>query len=101
MKGAANGSVRLELARRVEIRRRHRRRSRPRRMARIASLAFTVTPANLGEKPYRLRRSRSSEAGNTAKVTPITGYPGLRPYFLYTPSTYKTSGGGREGRAGT
>jgi LmbE family N-acetylglucosaminyl deacetylase len=55
-------------------------------------VAFTVTPADLGEKPYTITAVAEFGGKQYREGYRMTGYSGLRPYFLYTPSTYKTSG---------
>ncbi len=56
------------------------------------SATFEITPANLAEKPYQI--TAVAEYGghqyNEGYVT--TGYPTLRPYFLYKPATYRLTG---------
>src|SRR5205823_12769271 len=56
------------------------------------TLAFTVTPANLTQQAYSI--TAVAEYGGRAyrEGYEITGYSGLRPYFLYHPATYRTSG---------
>ena len=55
-------------------------------------VSFTVTPSNLGEKPYSITAVAEFGGKQFREGYRVTGYSGLRPYFLYTPSTYKTSG---------
>lgn len=55
-------------------------------------LSFTVTPSNLAEKPYSITAVAEFGGRQYREGYRVTGYSGLRPYFLYTPSTYKTSG---------
>lgn len=56
------------------------------------SVTFTVTPANLSEKPYQVTAVAYYAGKQYREGYSLTGYPGLRPYFLYKPSTYKTTG---------
>jgi LmbE family N-acetylglucosaminyl deacetylase len=56
------------------------------------SVTFTVTPANLSEKPYQVTAVVDYGGRQYREGYSLTGYPGLRPYFLYKPSTYKTTG---------
>jgi hypothetical protein len=56
------------------------------------SVQFTVTPANLSEKPYKITAVADYSGREYREGYSVTGYSGLRPYFLYKPSTYKTSG---------
>ncbi len=53
---------------------------------------FRVTPAALGEKLYKIQAVAESGGKKYTEGFEITGYPGLRPYFLYAPSEYKVSG---------
>jgi LmbE family N-acetylglucosaminyl deacetylase len=55
-------------------------------------VSFTVTPSNLGQKPYSITAVAEFGGRQYREGYRVTGYTGLRPYFLYTPSTYKTSG---------
>jgi LmbE family N-acetylglucosaminyl deacetylase len=91
VKGPANGSVRLDLPAGWK--------SQPAR-AQFAttvdgedrSVTFDVTPASLGEKPYDITAVAELGGREYREGYTVTGYPGLRPYFLYEPSTYQTSG---------
>lgn len=91
VKGEANGTVRLDLPAGWK--------SQP-ASAPFATmqdgedrtLAFTVTPANLGEKSYSITAVAEYRGRDYREGHLITGYPNLRPYFLYAPATYKTSG---------
>ena len=56
------------------------------------SLNFTVTPANLGERPYDITAVAEYGGQRYREGYTLTGYAGLRPCFLYKPSTYKTTG---------
>ncbi len=56
------------------------------------SATFTVTPANLQQKPYQLTADAEYNGNSYKEGYVTTGYPGLRPYFLYRPATYKLSG---------
>lgn len=91
VKGEANGTVRLDLPAGWK--------SQP-ASAPFATmqdgedrtLAFTVTPASLGEKSYSITAVAEYRGRDYREGYQITGYPNLRPYFLYAPATYKTSG---------
>jgi len=91
VKGEANGTVRLDLPAGWK--------SQP-ASAPFATmqdgedrtLAFTVTPASLGEKSYSITAVAEYRGRDYREAYQITGYPNLRPYFLYAPATYKTSG---------
>ncbi len=91
VKGAAKGAVRLELPAGWK--------SEPASVpfattvdGEEVTLAFKVTPVNLSEKSYSITAVADYEGKPYREGYEITGYSGLRPYFLYAPSTYKTSG---------
>jgi hypothetical protein len=54
--------------------------------------SFTLRPGGLGAKSYEIRAV--AEAGNErfAEGFVTAGYPGLRPYYLYRPATYRLRG---------
>ena len=56
------------------------------------SVSFQVTPAGLSEKPYQIRAIAEYGGRSYNEGYEVTGYPGLRPYFLYRPAVYKLSG---------
>ena len=56
------------------------------------SIAFQVSPAKLAEKSYEITAVASYLGGTYREGYRLTGYNGLRPYFLYMPSTYRTVG---------
>ncbi len=56
------------------------------------AVTFTVTPANLGEKPYQIVATGEYEGRKYTEGYETVGYTGLRPYFLYRPSAYKLAG---------
>jgi LmbE family N-acetylglucosaminyl deacetylase len=56
------------------------------------SVCFRVLPANLKEKPYEIRAVAKYGGKDYREGYHVTGYPGVRPYFLYEPSNYKTTG---------
>ncbi|QOY91324.1 PIG-L family deacetylase [Paludibaculum fermentans] len=56
------------------------------------SLTFLVTPSQLGRKVYPITATAEYEGRRYQEGYQLTGYAGLRPYFLYRPATYKTSG---------
>lgn len=56
------------------------------------SLSFHVLPSGLSEKPYEITAVAKYDNTEFREGYHVTGYPGLRPYFLYDPSTYKTTG---------
>ena len=56
------------------------------------SLAFQVMPANLAEKQYEITAIADYGGKSYREGYRITGYPTLRPYFLYTPAKYRMSG---------
>jgi LmbE family N-acetylglucosaminyl deacetylase len=55
-------------------------------------LAFQVHPSNLQEKPYTLTAVADLNGHEYKEGYHVTGYPGLRPYDLYRPSGYRTTG---------
>jgi hypothetical protein len=56
------------------------------------SLKFHVTPGRVEEKPYTLTAIASYDGREYKEGYHTVGYPGLRPYPLYRPSTYRTTG---------
>lgn len=56
------------------------------------NVAFQVFPDRLEEKPYTVTAMAQSGGKEYREGFVITGYSGLRPYNLYLPATYKTSG---------
>ena len=55
-------------------------------------VTFTVHPGAISTQPYQITAT-ADYAGKSYKEGYIaTGYMGLRPYFLYSPATYKTTG---------
>jgi LmbE family N-acetylglucosaminyl deacetylase len=56
------------------------------------SMTFRVTPANLAEKPYKIEAVAEYGGHRYSEGYETTGYPGLRPYFLYKPATYNLAG---------
>ncbi|HKN33866.1 MAG TPA: PIG-L family deacetylase [Terriglobales bacterium] len=55
-------------------------------------LAFHVIPARLEEKPYMITAVATYNGQEYKEGYHTVGYPGLRPYNLYRPSTYDTTG---------
>lgn len=91
VKGPAQGSVRLELPEGWT--------SAPASAAfstaqdgEDRSLQFQVTPLHLSRREYRVTAVAEYAGRQFREGYRSVGYPGLRPYFLYTPSTYRTSG---------
>ena len=56
------------------------------------SVEFQVTPANLSEKSYEITALADYGGKTYREGYQVTGYAGLRPEYLYKPSTYKTTG---------
>lgn len=56
------------------------------------AVAFTIHPGAIAEKEYQVTAvaDYNGKAYKEGYVT--TGYTGLRPYFLYSPAVYKTTG---------
>jgi LmbE family N-acetylglucosaminyl deacetylase len=56
------------------------------------SVTFQVTPANLAEKAYQIQAVAEYGGHRYSEGYEVTGYAGLRPYFLYRPAVYRLSG---------
>lgn len=56
------------------------------------SLTFEVMPAGLSEKSYQITAVAEVNSKEYSEGYELTGYPGLRPYYLYRPSVLRTSG---------
>ena len=56
------------------------------------SVTFRVTPANLSQKPYQITAVSDYDGHEYSEGYEVTGYPTLRPYFLYKPATYRLTG---------
>jgi len=56
------------------------------------SVTFRVSPTNLSEKQYHITAQAEFNGHGYTEGYDVTGYPGLRPYFLYRPATYRLSG---------
>ncbi|HEY3456899.1 MAG TPA: PIG-L family deacetylase [Bryobacteraceae bacterium] len=56
------------------------------------SVTFQVEAGSLGEKPYQITAVAEYAGRRYTEGYETTGYPTLRPYFLYRPATYKFSG---------
>lgn len=56
------------------------------------AVTFQVTPRNLHEQLYSLTALAEYSGHRYREGYEVTGYPTLRPYYLYRPATYKTSG---------
>ncbi len=91
VKGPANGSIKLELPAGWQ--------SAP-AAAPFAiaaddqeqSATFVVTPAALSEKEYKLWAVAEYGGKSYREGYTVTGYPGVRPYFLYSGSELETTG---------
>jgi LmbE family N-acetylglucosaminyl deacetylase len=55
-------------------------------------MTFQVTPANLAEKPYEIKAVAEYSGHRYGEGYEVTGYSGLRPYYLYKPATYSLTG---------
>ncbi len=91
VKGPAKGTIRLELPAGWKFE------PAPAEFATAADgqdqpATFQVTPANLRQQPYEITAIAEYNGKQYRQGYEVTGYPGLRPYFLYRPSTHKTSG---------
>jgi hypothetical protein len=91
VKGAAKGTIRLDVPAgwRVEPARAEFSTAAD---GQTQSANFTVTPANLAAKPYEITAIAEYEGKQYKEGYEVTGYAGLRPYYLYAASTYRTSG---------
>jgi len=56
------------------------------------AVTFTVTPGRLQEQPYQVTAVAEYGGHQYTEGYEVTGYPTLRPYFLYKPATYRMSG---------
>jgi hypothetical protein len=56
------------------------------------AITFQVTPGKLAEKPYQITAAAEYEGRRYSEGYQVTGYSGVRPYFLYKPATYRLSG---------
>ena len=54
--------------------------------------SFTIRPGSILEKPYEITAIAESGGQRYEEVYTAVGYTGLRPYFLYQPAIYKTTG---------
>ena len=55
-------------------------------------VAFNVSPGRVAEKAYRITAVASYNNHEYKEGYVQVGYPGLRPYFLYSNATYDTAG---------
>jgi hypothetical protein len=53
---------------------------------------FEVTPKAMKEEPYEIRAVAEYDGHHYEEGYRLTGYPGLRPYPLYRPASYKAVG---------
>lgn len=89
VKGPAKGTVRLEVPSGWQAS------PQPFSLAKDGedqTLSFKVVPNNLAEKPYTLTADAEYNGHEYKQGYRTVGYPGLRPYFLYRPAAYHTSG---------
>src|SRR5262249_54240164 len=56
-------------------------------MGQDQAVTFTVHPGAVAEKPYQITAAVDYEGKSYREGYGTTGYTGLRPYFLYKPST--------------
>jgi LmbE family N-acetylglucosaminyl deacetylase len=59
------------------------------KMGEDTSVSFRVHPASLAEKSYTLQAVATSGNSEYREGYQTVGYPGLRPYNLYRPATYR------------
>ena len=91
VKGPASGTVRLELPQGWKSTPA----SAPFSMAddgQEQSAAFEVTPARIAEQAYQITAVAEYSGHQYREGYDITGYAGVRPYFLYHPSVHQTTG---------
>ena len=55
-------------------------------------VTFNVSPAHLAEQTYRLTAVATCNGHEYKQGYTQVGYPGLRPYYLYSDATYETTG---------
>ncbi|HXM95116.1 MAG TPA: PIG-L family deacetylase [Candidatus Dormibacteraeota bacterium] len=55
-------------------------------------VTFHVKPAGLSNKPYQLTAVAAMAGKQFREGYEVTGYPGLRPYYLYRPAVLRTTG---------
>jgi LmbE family N-acetylglucosaminyl deacetylase len=58
----------------------------------VTPVTFTVHPASLAAQSYTLKATAQSGNEVFSEGFETAGYPGLRPYFLYRPATYRARG---------
>ncbi len=56
------------------------------------TVQFAVHPTGVEAKPYQIRAVATYDGREYSDGYQQTGYPGLRPYYLYRPATYAASG---------
>lgn len=56
------------------------------------ALSFEVTPSAFAEKQYQVKAVAEYAGKEYSQGYQVTGYPGLRPYYLYRAANYQTSG---------
>jgi LmbE family N-acetylglucosaminyl deacetylase len=57
-----------------------------------APVTFTIHPASLAPENFTLKATAQSGNSVFSEGVETVGYPGLRPYFLYRPATYRARG---------
>jgi LmbE family N-acetylglucosaminyl deacetylase len=56
------------------------------------AVPFTIHPRSIAEQPYKITAVADYQGKSYSEGYVTTGYTGLRPYFLYSPSVYKVAG---------
>ncbi|MGB7264411.1 MAG: PIG-L family deacetylase [Terracidiphilus sp.] len=56
------------------------------------TVSFKVQPSGVQERPYRIRAVATNDGREYSSGYEQIGYPGMRPYNLYRPADYKTTG---------
>jgi LmbE family N-acetylglucosaminyl deacetylase len=89
VKGPAKGTVRLDLP---ESWKAANEEFSTARDGEDQTLRFHVTPASFEEKPYTITAVATYNGEEYKEGYHTIGYPGLRPYNLYWPAIYRTTG---------
>ena len=56
------------------------------------AVAFTIHPGAIAEQSYKITAVADYQGKSYKEGYIATGYTGLRPYFLFSPATYKVTG---------
>ena len=58
----------------------------------LATLSFTIRPSDLDDHTFTIKAVAQSGNYQFSEGVEPVGYPGLRPYYLYRPATYRLRG---------